>query len=440
MGNQPERYSQYKKGIWLYLILLIFEGALRKWFLPGLAGPLLLIREPIVIWLVFVGFNRGWLSNIYVRAIVTISSISFLMTMLVGHQNILTGLYGWRIYLFHVPFIFVVGKVLDRNDVLKMGRFILYVSIPMSVLIMLQFYSPQMAIVNRGVGGDMEGAGFSGALGFFRPSGTFSFTSGFVIYQLLVGCFLFYFLVSNATLPSQQRIKPFLLWIMLGCFLLCIPYSISRTNLFQSILVLAFMMVGTILNKDSKVKTQLFRLVPISIVVLIALALSGLADDSINAFTDRFQTASDVEGGGAGAVSNRYFGGMLDGLVPDNAPFFGYGLGLGTNVGINLAGGRSPFGYELEWNRITNECGMLLGWAIIAIRLIFAASIFKRAYASLRKQKDMLPWMLSIGVLLTFPQGQLGIPTNLGFSVILASLALASFNKSVIVTKSSQGI
>lgn len=434
MGNQSATYSQYKKGIWLYVILLIFEGALRKWILPGLAGPLLLIREPIVIWLVFVGFNRGWLSSGYVRAIMWISSISFLMTMLVGHQSILTALYGWRIYLFHIPFIFVVGKILDRTDVLKIGRFILYVSIPMSVLIMLQFYSPQMALVNRGVGGDTEGAGFSGALGFFRPSGTFSFTSGFVIYQLFVGCFLFYFLVSNATLPSSLRIKPLLLWVMLGCFLLCIPYSISRTNLFQSIVVLFFMMVGTLFNKDNKVKKQLFRLVPISIVVLVALSLSGLADDSINAFTNRFETASNIEGGVEGAVSDRYLGGMLDGLMPEKAPFFGFGLGLGTNVGVNLSGIRPQFGFEEEWSRTTNESGMLLGWGIIAVRLIFAASIFKRAYTSLRKQQDMLPWMLSVGVLLTFPQGQLGIPTNLGFSIILASLAFASFNNPTMKT------
>ena len=36
-----------KKLFWAYFLLLIFEGALRKWVFPPLSGPLLLIRDPI---------------------------------------------------------------------------------------------------------------------------------------------------------------------------------------------------------------------------------------------------------------------------------------------------------------------------------------------------------------------------------------------------------
>ena len=35
--------------LWSYLVLLIFEGALRKWVFPGAADALLIIRDPIVI-------------------------------------------------------------------------------------------------------------------------------------------------------------------------------------------------------------------------------------------------------------------------------------------------------------------------------------------------------------------------------------------------------
>ena len=34
-----------KRLIWVYFILLVFEGALRKWFLPGLSTPLLIVRD-----------------------------------------------------------------------------------------------------------------------------------------------------------------------------------------------------------------------------------------------------------------------------------------------------------------------------------------------------------------------------------------------------------
>ena len=39
-------YAFIKKLIWAYFLLLLFEGALRKWFLPGLSQGLLIIRDP----------------------------------------------------------------------------------------------------------------------------------------------------------------------------------------------------------------------------------------------------------------------------------------------------------------------------------------------------------------------------------------------------------
>ena len=145
-----EPYDLYRKVIWIYLFLLIFEGALRKWFLPSLATPLLIIRDPIAIWLTIVGWQKGWLNNAYVRAMMIVSTLSFFLTLVVGHHNLFVALFGWRIYFFHFPMIFVMGKVLSRTDLLKMGQFLLWLSIPMTVLIVIQFYSPPTAWVNLG--------------------------------------------------------------------------------------------------------------------------------------------------------------------------------------------------------------------------------------------------------------------------------------------------
>ena len=38
-----------KKLFWAYFLLLIFEGALRKWVMPQLSAPLLLIRDPLAL-------------------------------------------------------------------------------------------------------------------------------------------------------------------------------------------------------------------------------------------------------------------------------------------------------------------------------------------------------------------------------------------------------
>ena len=70
LSNDIEIYSLFKKAIWLYIVLLIFEGALRKWFLPSLATPLLVIRDPIVIWLVIEGWHRNWFTSPFCKAMV----------------------------------------------------------------------------------------------------------------------------------------------------------------------------------------------------------------------------------------------------------------------------------------------------------------------------------------------------------------------------------
>src|SRR5688572_42390 len=88
------------QGVWLYFFLLIFEGGLRKWFLPGLSTPLLIIRDPIALWLILTIWYRGLLpSNIYLTSIFSIGILGFISAGLFGHGNLFVALYGARIFL-----------------------------------------------------------------------------------------------------------------------------------------------------------------------------------------------------------------------------------------------------------------------------------------------------------------------------------------------------
>jgi hypothetical protein len=233
--TKGEVREMLKKGIWLYLILLIFEGALRKWVLPSLATPLLVIRDPIAIWLLFTAwrYNEFPKTN-YIWIIAGMTLFSIFTTITVGHHSIVVALYGARILLFHFPLIFLMGRILNKDDVIKMGRILLYISIPMFMLITLQFYSPQSAFVNKGIGADSLGGGFSGALGFYRPPGTFSFTTGNTQFFGLVGVFVIYFWLNT------KEINQILLIASTVCVIGAIPISISRGLLIQIILSLTF--------------------------------------------------------------------------------------------------------------------------------------------------------------------------------------------------------
>lgn len=421
-------YALYRKAIWIYIFLLIFEGALRKWVLPSLATPLLLVRDPIAIWLTIVGLQKGWVKSGYAKTMMVVASISFFLALIVGHHNLFVALFGWRIYFFHFSMIFVMGKVLTRTDLLKIGQFILWLSIPMTALTFMQFHSPQTAWVNMGIGGEGS-AGFTGAMGYMRPPGTFSFTSGYVTFQAVVGCYLLYYLLMNNTLPKEYKFSKMVLIILAGCYLLSIPTSISRTHLFQTGVFLIFLFIAAM--RKNKLKSKFLKFAVITIVAGIILYLSGLGGASLEAFTARFEGANKVEGGVQGVIGDRYVGGLLGSLINLNTPAFGYGIGLGTNVGAKIMGGNMySFGFnaENEWSRIIGECGMLLGLIIIGIRLLFSLDIWKRAYNLLVKKYDLLPWMLSAGMMLTVPQGQWSIPTNLGFCILFGGLTLASIN------------
>lgn len=422
-------YRMERKLIWIYLWLLIFEGALRKWVLPGLATPLLLIREPIVIYLVINALFQGWIKSRYAQLMMAVSTVCLIITMAVGHQNLSVGLFGWRIYFFHFPMIFVMGKVLTRDDLLKMARFILYLSIPMTILVVMQFYSPQSAWVNRGVGGDMEGAGFGGSLGYFRPPGTFSFTSGYVGFQAIVGCLLLYYLTANKLLEKEHQLSQWALMTMAGCFLISIPTSISRTHFFQTMVFMAFLFIAAM--RSPKLKKQYVKFLIIGLVAVAIVVVSGQADTQIEAFTERYNSANEAEGGVDGVLGDRYGGSFLRGLFNIDLPVFGYGIGLGTNVGAKLMDGNMySFGFngEEEWSRVTGECGLLLGWLILGARLFFSLDIWKKAYKLLVRNRDLLPWMLSAGVLLRVVNGQWAIPTDLGMAIFLGGMALAAIN------------
>src|SRR5437667_8839044 len=86
--------SILRKGIWAYFILLIFEGALRKWVFPNLATPFLVIRDPIAIWLLVMSLKHGvFRVNFYIAGMWIIGSIAFVTAIFWGHGNLPVALF-----------------------------------------------------------------------------------------------------------------------------------------------------------------------------------------------------------------------------------------------------------------------------------------------------------------------------------------------------------
>ena len=67
--------------IWTYFWLLIIEGALRKWVLPQLSNPLLVIRDPVVLAIYFLSLRaRVFPKNAWVIVLIVIGVLSSIAT------------------------------------------------------------------------------------------------------------------------------------------------------------------------------------------------------------------------------------------------------------------------------------------------------------------------------------------------------------------------
>ncbi len=432
-NNVNEPNHDLKVGIWIYFFLLLFEGALRKWVLPALSTPLLIVRDPVAFWLLIVSIRRGILSfNLYLSGMIVLGVLGIFTAILFGHGSIPVAVYGARILVLHFPLIFIIGRIFNKDDVLKMGRMMLIISVPMALLITLQFYSPQSAWVNKSVSGGDEGAGFSGALGYFRPPGTFSFINGTTQFFGLLAPFVFYFWLN-----PHNKIHKILLIAATLSLLSAMPLSISRT-LFFSVLVSGIFAVIAITRKPQYVGRML-AVIFLGLISLIVLSQAKFFQTATAAFTTRFEGANETEGGVKGVVGDRYFGSLLSGFThSDDQPFWGYGMGIGTSVGGSLLSGKAQLQLgEYEWGRLIGEMGLLMGACVILLRLGISLKIARAAYRKLMSG-DLLPWMLLSFCLLNLPQGQWGQPTSLGFGILIGGLNIASLRNPAIKLKNKR--
>ena len=110
----------------------------------------------------------------------------------------------------------------------------------------------------------------------------------------------------------------------------------------------------------------------------------------------------------------------------DKVPFWGFGLGIGTNVGGRVLVGRPAFLLnENEWSRVVAENGPVLGLAFLLWRSLLTLQLGWLSFVALRRN-NLLPILLFSCGFIILLIGQLGQPTTLGFAVILNGLCLAA--------------
>jgi hypothetical protein len=406
-----------RRLIWLYLILWLIEGGLRRWFLPGLATPLLLVRDPLVVIIYMLAWSKDLFpTNGFILAGAALAFATLANALTVGHGNLIAALYGIRCDFLHVPLIFIMGRVLRPNDLTAVAKVAVVLTIPYTALLIAQFYQPQSAWVNRGVGGSLDGAGFSGAEGHFRPPGTFSFITGTAeLYPLLTACW--FVILLERKLPA---------WIMMAsgaAILVAIPISISRT-LFLTVLIVATAGVGALLIQGRlSMKVILQAALAAIIIPILALQLPAF-HDGLAAFGTRWEQSTSEAGGFQGAIVDRILNSFFGDL--GDVGYTGLGTGFSTTVGQMLLTSQATFGAsESEWGRLLYDNGVILGGLMLAYRVALAGSILFAAFRAWQCGSTLSLIFASVSFMWVLV-GQWGQATTLGAAVIGAGLTLAA--------------
>lgn len=409
--------------IWAYLILLIVEGALRKWILPGLAEPLLIVRDPVVLLIYALALAAGvFPTNGWFMVLVGLTVASVITSVLGGMTHPVVMAYGIRINYLHVPLIWVMGSVMNRRDVERIGWFFLLAAIPMTALMVQQFRSPMDAWINKGVGSD-EGGQLFGAEGRIRPPGLFAFITGPQLFYPFCAAFFLDQLAGN----SRMRLP-----LLAACgvaILVALPVSISRT------VMLATGVVGVAFALSLPFQPgNMARFVkPMFLLGVLGLIVAQLEvfKEGSTVFSSRWtQAASGLDGDGWQDVMLRMLNTVMNPIYyMMDAPLFGRGIGVGSNVGARLLSGQMGFLLaEEEYGKILQELGLFVGTAYILFRIALTGYLGLKAFEALRERKDGLAFLLYSATAYTLVYGQWAPPTVLGFSVFGAGLIMAALN------------
>lgn len=417
-----------KRLIWAYFVLLIIEGALRKWVVPTLSDPLLVIRDPVAIACYLTAIKaRVFPSSRFVISLIIIGGLSWIVGVLVLQPYLpikpllLVTIYGLRSNFLHLPLIWIIAKVFDKDDVEKMGKWFLLGLIPMALLMVAQFNASPDSFINR-TAGSGEALQITAGGGKIRPPATFSFISGVIFYAAAAAAFLL-----NASI-SRGTHRNWLLFASGLALVVATGVSGSRSVLLAVLIVVAS--IGVVMLVRPRAINSFGR--NLLIVVAVGLIASRLPvfKEGVGILSDRFTTSAEAaETTVAGGLIARTLSGFTEGFTAiGRMPVAGYGLGIGTNAGAKFLTGRAVFLLsEAEWARILLESGPILGLAFIVWRVMLVGRLGYVCLTALR-EGSVLPIMLYSSCFITLLNGQFGQPTNLGFATLLGGLCLASTN------------
>jgi hypothetical protein len=384
------RYWQH--ALFGVFVLLVFEGALRKWALPSAQAQIYLVKDVILLG-VYLGFvldarrNQPVLRGVASIKVVLLLAFTFgcFEVLNPNSPSLLVGLTGVKTYFLYAPIAFILPYAFkSREHLFHMIRRYLVLAIPVALLGFMQVAAGPDSFLNTYVSHTEDPATLAhfGHENIVRTSATFSYISGYTAFLTFVA-----FLAIGYSLANGWRIKNNIVPILTLTLVVGAMFTTgSRAPLYTLVatgpVILGLAASGRVLRIQTAVR--LCFLLPI--IALVALNLSPRAFD---AFTQRATEASDTAVDRLLSPVNQTIQALSD------APALGIGIGATHPSALTIMGTQQPWWLgdlllEDEAARVTVELGLiglmliyLLRFLIFGLALRFALSFKDPAYRAL---------------------------------------------------------
>ncbi len=402
-----ERARRQLVGVVMIIyLLLMFEGSLRKWVAPQLSLYIFFIRDPFVLYAyVLAARYRLWpRSTPLLVACLAMAVLGLLLgsvQLLMDESSttrVLLALYGWRNYFLYAPLAFLIGAQFHYDDVLRVARWTLVLSVPIAVLVAAQFFASPNAPINVGLASESAlrflGLGLTGE--HTRPMGTFSSGAG----QIQFVASAFALLLGLVIAPARRRgVSRWVLLFAAAGIATCLALGGSRATLLHCALIAIIGMGLVVIGRGTALKLRSV-LLPLALAGLFATLYPVVYPEGFAAFTARWDAAASAE---SKTFEGGVFGRALYGLVDftrlwERTPVLGYGLGLGgnasTTLGVKIDGSNPVSLAETDWARHIVDLGPVFGTGYILFRIVFVLWLGALVLKATRRGAGPLPLLL----------------------------------------------
>ena len=367
----------WQQALFAVFVLLVFEGALRKWAVPSAQAQMYLVKDGILL-AVYLGFILDSLRKRFepkgVGSIKTILIVGLVWGCIeVFNPNspaILVGFIGLKSYFLYAPVAFILPySIKSREHLFVLIRRYIIMAIPVAALGFMQIAAGPESRLNVYVSSEDTPTmiAYFGEKGdLVRTSGTFSYISGYVVFLNFIA-----FLAIGYNMAHGWRLKnnitPFLaLILVIGAMFTTGSRGPIWILVATGPVILWLAAKSRILSRQ--IAMRLFMLVP----VIIILALSVSPEAAVKGFMERAEQADTSY-----TLERLYQPAWETSWALLGAPL-GLGIGVANNAALTIMGAEFPWWlggliFESEMARVTTELGVIGFLLTYSLRLLIAA-------------------------------------------------------------------